>query len=123
MILRWFVSPTYRRATAARKHHALLLAAQRDGMPVEGVAVMLAALAALDEALADGHSGRISIKLEELQFASHQWITPYPRHVLRGLVEIILVALVIALGIRTFFVQPFKIPTGSSAPGFPSKFK
>jgi len=116
MILRWFTSSTYRQAKAARHHHAQLLAAQRDGMTPEGVVSMLTALAALDGALMEDHTGRIRLKLEELQFASNQWIKPYPRHVWRGAVEIILVALVVALGIRTFFVQPFKIPTGSMQP-------
>ena len=116
MILRWLWSSTYRQAKTARHHHAQLLAAQRDDMTPEGVAAVLMALAALDGALADGHTGRIRIKQEELQFASNQWIKPYPRHVWRGTVEIILVALVVALGIRTFFVQPFKIPTGSMQP-------
>ncbi len=116
MMLRWFVSSKYRQGFAARKQHALLLAARRDAMPPEGVAAMLAALAELDGALADGHSGRILIKVEELQFAAAQWLPPYPRHIWRGTVEIIVVALVLALGIRTFFVQPFKIPTGSMQP-------
>lgn len=116
MILRWFWSSAYRQAKAARHHHARLLASQRDGMDPAGVVAMLTALAALDGALVDGHSGRIRIKLEELQFASHQWIKPHPRRIWRGTVEIILVALVVALGIRTFFIQPFTIPTGSMQP-------
>ncbi len=116
MILRWFWSSAYRQGKAARHRQAQLLAAQRDDMDPEGVTAMLTALAALDGALADGHSGRIRIKLEELQFAAHQWIKPHPRRICRGTVEIIMVALVVALGIRTFFIQPFKIPTGSMQP-------
>ena len=42
-----------------------------------------------------------------------------PRQSLAGLrenTEVILVALVIALGVRAYFLQPFKIPTGSMQP-------
>ena len=34
---------------------------------------------------------------------------------MRENVEVLLVAMAVAMGIRTFFVQPFKIPTGSDA--------
>lgn len=42
---------------------------------------------------------------------------PTPRHPsLRENVEVLFVAVVIALGIRTYFLQPFSIPTGSMQP-------
>src|SRR6185369_2942705 len=37
-------------------------------------------------------------------------------HGIRENVEVFLVAVAVAMGIRTFFVQPFKIPTGSMQP-------
>ncbi len=43
--------------------------------------------------------------------------TPPPRDaVWRENVEVILVAIVVAIGIRSYFIQPFKIPTGSMQP-------
>ena len=43
--------------------------------------------------------------------------TPAPRDALwRENVEVILVAIVVAIGIRSYFIQPFKIPTGSMQP-------
>ncbi len=42
---------------------------------------------------------------------------PTPRHpALRENIEVLFVAVVIALGIRTYFLQPFSIPTGSMQP-------
>ncbi len=43
--------------------------------------------------------------------------TPPHRHAdWRENVEVILVAIVVAIGIRSYFIQPFKIPTGSMQP-------
>ncbi|HKI69886.1 MAG TPA: S26 family signal peptidase, partial [Verrucomicrobiae bacterium] len=54
--------------------------------------------------------------MEELEFAANKWFNPYPNAVWRENVEVLLVALAVAMGIRTFFLQPFKIPTGSMQP-------
>jgi len=116
MILRWFISSAWRSAFAARKHYRHLLAARRDGLSPEAIAAVQLALNELDAAMAQRHTGRMRIKIEELQFAASQWISPYPNHVWRANIEVLLVALVVALGIRTFFLQPFKIPTGSMQP-------
>src|SRR5581483_421060 len=40
----------------------------------------------------------------------------YPNAGYRENTEVILVAIVVAMAIRTFFLQPFKIPTGSMQP-------
>ncbi len=46
-----------------------------------------------------------------------QAIYPAPRHpVVREWVELIVVALAVAMGFRTYLLQPFKIPTGSMQP-------
>jgi signal peptidase I len=41
---------------------------------------------------------------------------PHKDAVWRENVEVILVAIVVAIGIRSYFIQPFKIPTGSMQP-------
>ncbi|HUK81124.1 MAG TPA: signal peptidase I [Verrucomicrobiae bacterium] len=42
---------------------------------------------------------------------------PRPRHAaLHENAEVLLVALIVAMAVRTFFIQPFKIPTGSMQP-------
>jgi signal peptidase I len=116
MIGRWFISQTWREACAARKHYGQLLEARRDELSPPAVASVQAALDALSGAMAGGHAGRIRIKMEELQFAVNERITPYAHPVWRGNLEVLVVALVLALGIRTFFLEPFKIPTGSMQP-------
>lgn len=48
---------------------------------------------------------------------SHQESGARMAHALRGAVRLVALALVIALALRTFVVQPFAIPSGSMVPG------
>jgi signal peptidase I len=54
--------------------------------------------------------------MEKLENEANKWLKPYPHAVWRENIEVFLVALAVAMGIRTFFLQPFKIPTGSMQP-------
>ncbi|HEX9046038.1 MAG TPA: signal peptidase I [Verrucomicrobiae bacterium] len=116
MILRWFLSKTVREATTWHKHYRRLLAAQRDLMSPQAIAAVQVKLDELTAAMKEGHTGRINEKAQELQFAAEKWIKTYPNPGARENVEVLLVALAVAMGIRTFFLQPFKIPTGSMQP-------
>jgi signal peptidase I len=116
MILRWFISQTIREACTMRKHVRRLLNAQRDILSPQAIAAVQVKINELNEAIAGGNKGKIRIKAEELQFAAEKWIKPYPNAATRENVEVLLVALAVAMGIRTFFLQPFKIPTGSMQP-------
>ncbi len=116
-MFRRFFSKTIREAIAMRKHVVRLLHAQRDLMKPEALAAINLKMAELDEAIASkANTGKIRIKTQELQFAAEKWIKSYPNPVWRENVEVLLVAIAVAMGIRTFFLQPFKIPTGSMQP-------
>lgn len=116
MILRWLMSKTVREALTVHKHYRRLLAAQRDLLSPQAIVGVQTKLDELTIAIKEGHKGRINIKAEELQFAAEKWLKPYPNAAWRENVEVLLVALAVAMGIRTFFLQPFKIPTGSMQP-------
>lgn len=117
MILRRMFSKTVREAVAMRKHVMRLLNAQCDLMKPEARGAVQAKISELDEAVASrANDGKVRIKTEELQFAAEKWIKAYPNPVWRENVEVLLVAIAVAMGIRTFFLQPFKIPTGSMQP-------
>jgi len=116
MNLRWFISKAVREACTVKKHYGRLLKAQHDLLSAPAIAAVQGKLDELDAAIAEGHSGKLRLKAEELQFAAEKWIKPYPHVAWRENVEVLLVALAVAMAIRTFFVQPFKIPTGSMHP-------
>jgi len=100
-----------------QKHVCRLLAAQRDILAAPAVENLNRALMDLSNALATGLKGE-SLKKEmgKLEEAANKWLKPYPHSAWRENVEVLLVALAVAMAIRTFFVQPFKIPTGSMQP-------
>ncbi len=113
----FFLTPRYRKEAklvlrAARK----LLRYRRDILPAKEIISLRESITRLDVAL--GKKSRENIeqatrKLHELFDISA------PRPPLAGLrenTEVVLVALVIALGVRAYFLQPFKIPTGSMQP-------
>ncbi len=69
--------------------------------------------AAVNDGVTDEELGK---RLADLEKAADKWIKPYPNAEWRENIEVFLVAIVVAMGVRTFFLQPFKIPTGSMQP-------
>ncbi|MCX6894572.1 MAG: signal peptidase I, partial [Verrucomicrobia bacterium] len=116
-IVRWFISPTVRRAVAMRRHVSKLVAAQRDILSPQAIAAMDVAIAALRETIGQGaDKAALLAQMEKLEGEANKWLKPYPNAAWRENVEVFLVALAVAMAIRTFFLQPFKIPTGSMQP-------
>jgi len=117
MILQWFLSKTVRQATAMRKHVQKLLNHQRDILAPQAIEAVQAAMVGCQKAVADNADKPVLEKqMENLEKAANKWLKPYPNAAWRENVEVLLVALAVAMGIRTFFLQPFKIPTGSMQP-------
>ncbi len=117
MILRWFLSGTVRHASAMRKHVQKLLHHQRDILSPQAATALNEAIGSLHKAICDG-ADRESLEkqMDSLEKAATKWLKPYPNAAWRENIEVLLVALTVAMGIRTFFLQPFKIPTGSMQP-------
>jgi len=117
MILRWFTSSDVRNAVAMRKHVRRLLSAQRDILAPPAIENIQRALADFTSALDSGAKGEaLKKQMVGLEEAANKWLKPYPNASVRENVEVLLVALAVAMAIRTFFLQPFKIPTGSMQP-------
>jgi signal peptidase I len=115
--LRWFLSKTVREASAMRKHVHRMLCAQRDILSPQAVSGVSGALSEMQTAIQAGVAkAELRKQMDKLEEAANKWLKPYPNAQWRENVEVFLVALAVAMGIRTFIVQPFKIPTGSMQP-------
>ena len=117
MILRWLFSRTLREACALRKHVQRLLNAQRDLMTPAAVQIVSGAIVDMQTAISTGaKKPDLRKQMGVLEQVAVKWIKPHPHPAWRENIEVLLVALAVAMGIRTFFLQPFKIPTGSMQP-------
>jgi signal peptidase I len=117
MVFYWFLSRTVRQANAMRNHVERLLNHQRDILAPKAVEEVQAAMRQIrDTVSARGDKAALERQMESLESTANKWLKPYPHAAWRENVEVLLVALAVAMGIRTFFLQPFKIPTGSMQP-------
>ena len=115
--MKFFLSATARNAEEFRKHIRKILNAQRDLLTTEAVTKVETALSEVQTAVAvSSTEEEIKTKSESLEDVAQKWLKPYPHAAMRENIEVLLVALSVAMAIRTFAVQPFKIPTGSMQP-------
>ena len=112
-----FFTPRYVKDGQELLHAAhKMLNYKRDLLQPAEVQSVEAQLASLKEALRSRNPKGVEEATRELeQFFGKRFPAPTSPEI-RENCEVFLVAIVIALGIRTFFLQPFTIPTGSMQP-------
>jgi signal peptidase I len=109
------------------RHAQKYLRYKRDILQESDAAEIKAGIRSLDSALHEKNGDRIKTEAESLDQKLHK-LTPvtWEAH-WRENCEVILVAIIVAVGIRSYFLQPFKIPTGSMQPtlngiiGYPTR--
>jgi signal peptidase I len=116
-VIHWFLSGTVRDATAMRRHVQKLMNHQRDLLSPQAIEALETAVKDLKRATSETMDKEVLAKpMKALEEVATKWLKPYPNAAWRENIEVLLVALAVAMGIRTFFLQPFKIPTGSMQP-------
>ncbi len=117
MTFRWFLSRQFRRTSDLWGRLRKLRHAQSDLLDPQQLQDLDAALRQARAALgARASNETLAACDQDLENAAQQCLRPYPHPEWRDNVEVFLVAIAIAMAIRTFFAQPFKIPTGSMQP-------
>ncbi|MCC6233186.1 MAG: signal peptidase I [Verrucomicrobiales bacterium] len=117
MLAQWFLSRRFRHAVEVRKHVWKIRNFQFDELSPAARSGIDAGIHAFDAILRSGPSKeRINGGLSALDLCAQKWLRPYANAAIRENVEVFLVAIGVAMAIRTFILQPFKIPTGSMQP-------
>lgn len=117
MIGNIFASKSVRQAKEMLKQVGKILNAQRDILSSQAVTAIETPMQELRRGLSEkADQETIRKRTSSLEEAAVKWLKPYPNAGIRENVEVLLVALAVAICIRTFFLQPFKIPTGSMQP-------
>ena len=109
--------PRYlKRAKLLRKGVVKFLSYKKDLISEKLFSEITAALEDFDGAVESRDKERIKLAAKELTKLCEQSVPPPSNPIIRENLEVILVAIIIAVGIRTYCVQPFRIPTGSMQP-------
>jgi signal peptidase I len=88
----------------------------RDLLSAKQQSEIEAKLGTLEEALRGGKATEAAARADEVE-RKIQGVLPARKHsAIRENAEVLLVAIIVAMAVRTFFIQPFKIPTGSMQP-------
>jgi signal peptidase I len=93
-----------------------LLAYKRDLWSEATVVDVEKHIDSLEGAIGEKDPAKISAEAEKLDKVLAPHVPVHSDGWLRENVEVFLVAIVVALGVRTYFLQPFTIPTGSMQP-------
>src|SRR5947208_17106071 len=111
-----FTSRHIKHSRLLLRHARKYLRYKHDRLSASDREQIIAEMKSLREALRDRDRERIHSTADTLDKTLHR-LTPvtWESH-WRENCEVILVAIVVAVGIRSYFLQPFKIPTGSMQP-------
>ncbi|MEO8438929.1 MAG: signal peptidase I [Spartobacteria bacterium] len=98
------------------RHAEKLIRYRRDRLSDSAIAELRAQIEKVRIAMKARDSRTTHEESERLDTLLTAHTPPHRHSVWQENIEVILVAIVVAIGIRSYFIQPFKIPTGSMQP-------
>ena len=115
--IRWLLFRRFRMAAELCHQAGKLLNHQRDQLSPEAINDIREAIENLRTAMRSGYNRKtLDEQISRLEESGSRKLIPYRSPGMRENVEVALFAAAIAMSIRTFFVQPMGIPTGSMQP-------
>lgn len=112
-----FLTPRYlKHAKLLHKGVTRFINYKRDVLPPAKLEEICTLRASLQDAMRARDSGRIDKLSAEINTVCEKALPEARQSELAENIEVFFVAIVIALGIRSYIAQPFKIPTGSMQP-------
>lgn len=112
-----FFTPRYlKHAKLLHKGVTRFLNYKRDLLPAAKLDEILTLRTSLEDAIATKNKERLKMLNEEINRVCEKALPEAAPNEIAENVEVIFVAIVIALGIRAYIAQPFQIPTGSMQP-------
>lgn len=113
----FFLTPRYlKHAKLLHKGVTRFINYKRDILPQAKLDEITALRSSLEDAMRARDRARISALNDEINNACEKALPHVEHSDIGENVEVFFVAIVIALGIRSYIAQPFKIPTGSMQP-------
>ncbi len=111
----FFTPRAVKEAFAISKNAAKILRYKRDILPVDVLARLEQRIADLTSAARSGDKAAIAKSRKALETDFGRVPDAFP-NAFQENTEVIIVAIILALGLRAYVLQPFKIPTGSMQP-------
>ncbi len=113
----FFLTPRYvKHGTQFARDARKLLAYKRDLVSTETIGEVEGEIIALEAAVKSRDKAAVEVQANKLDKVCGKLTKPQTDAGWRENVEVFLVAIIIALAVRTYFIQPFTIPTGSMQP-------
>jgi len=109
-------SKARKKARVLIKETEQVLNQNRSKLNPEAVSIVEQKIGNLENALSSKNYQEILRTTQELEAASEDYLSKYKKSRLRQNIEALAFAIILALIIRTFVFQPFKIPSGSMIP-------
>ncbi len=113
----FFLTPRYlKHAKLLHKGVTRFINYKRDVLPAGKLEEITTLRASLEDAMRSKDKARIDTLTTEINTTCERALPHASHSEIADNIEVFFVAIVIALGIRTYIAQPFKIPTGSMQP-------